>query len=707
MISWLKRAPVWGIIALYALWALLYAAATPPLEASDELWHMGMVNHIADTGTLPVQQPGTDTPYEQEGSQPPLYYLLSAALVARIDRSDFAALSAPNPHTKAGIALAGDNKNLVLRPPAEVASSGAALAVLVLRGFSILLGAGTIYAVYRAALTFLPPSAALLAAGITAFNPMFLFIAASVNNDNLVTFLNSLIVWQVLTTVQAGFAWRRSLLIALLFALASLSKLSGLVLAPFIALAGLVVVYRSGWHRRAWAGLFVLGGSMVAVWAALGAWWYVRNITLYGELFGTQTMVAVAGPRLEPFSATTLLAEFEGFRIAYWGLFGAVNILTWPGFYIVMDALVVLAALGLLLRLRSRPQERVPLLLLTLLVATGAFSVIAWTAQTYASQGRLLFPVSAATSTLLAAGWHYYHRRAVWGIAPLMLFALAVPVFSIAPRYAPPPRAQAAPPDAQPVYADWGDIALVGYSIPQQRYAPGADVPVTVVWRVDAVSPENYSLFLHALGPQGEVIGKIDTYPGGGTLQTRLWQPGYYTDHYRLPIDADAAGAFRLRVQVGWYRYPSQERLAASDETGQTIPVVALDAGGFADGRPQSLENATPAAHVFGPLRLEGYTLEGAALSLLWYAEASPAEDYIVFVQAVDDNGIVGQGDAPPDLPTRYWRPGERYVTQHTISSAPAGVYPLLIGWYRLPDFQRLPTARGDGAYELTQWTTR
>jgi spore maturation protein SpmB len=704
MISWLKHSPVRGIIMLYVLWALVYAAATPPLEASDELWHMGMVSYIADTGSLPVQQPGTETAYKQEGSQPPLYYLLSAALVAGIDRSDFSAISMPNPHAKAGIALAGDNKNLVLRPPSGAAASGTALAVALLRGFSILLGAGTVYAVYRAALICLPVQAALLAAGVTAFNPMFLFIAASVNNDNLVTFLNSVIVWQMLATLQAGFEWRRSLFIALLFALASLSKLSGLVLAPFIATAGLVTVYRSGWPRRAWAGLFMLGGSMVVVWAVVGAWWYVRNITLYGELFGTQTMVAVAGPRLEPFSLTTLLAEFEGFRIAYWGLFGAVNILTWPGFYLVMDVLVVLAGLGLALRLWRRPAERALLLLLTLLVTTGAVSVIAWTAQTYASQGRLLFPVSAATSTLLAAGWHYFSRRAVWGVVPLMLVALAVPVLSIAPRYVPPPRTQAAPAGVQPVYADWGDIALVGYHIPQQRYAPGDDVPVTVVWQVEATSAENYSLFLHALAPNGEVIGKIDTYPGGGTLQTRLWQPGYYADHYRLPLDTTASGAFRLRVQVGWYRYPSQQRLAASDETGQMLEAVALDAGGFADARPQSLENATPASHTFGPLRLESYSLEGLTLRLLWQADSTPDENYIVFVQAVDDNGIVGQGDAPPDLPTLYWRPGERYVTQHTISPVPAGTYPLLIGWYRLPDFQRLPTARGDGAYELTQW---
>jgi hypothetical protein len=57
--------------------AVLYSVSTPIFEASDEVSHYAVVQHIADTGTLPVQQPGVKSPWEQEGSQPPLYYLVS------------------------------------------------------------------------------------------------------------------------------------------------------------------------------------------------------------------------------------------------------------------------------------------------------------------------------------------------------------------------------------------------------------------------------------------------------------------------------------------------------------------------------------------------------------------------------------------------------------------------------------------------------
>ena len=80
--------------------------------------------------------------------------------------------------------------------------------------------------------------------------------------------------------------------------------------------------------------------------------------------------------------------------------------------------------------------------------------------------------------------------------------------------------------------------------------------------------------------------------------------------------------------------------------------------------------------------------------------------DYTVFVQVLDDaNKVVGQGDAPPDMPTHYWRAGEQFLTQHTIAypQAPAsGNYCLVVGWYKPDDFSRLDTDSPDDAYVLT-----
>src|SRR5262249_21656043 len=160
----------------------------------------------------------------------------------------------PNPHAKAGVPGASDNKNLVLHDSPHPPLEKTALAVFVARLFSIALGTITVYAVYASARLIASENVALLAAGLTAFNPMFLFITASVNNDNLVMALNSVIIWQMLVMLRDGFNMRRSLLLAILIALTSLSKLSGLVLIPVVILAALWLVSR----QRNWRGLITL-----------------------------------------------------------------------------------------------------------------------------------------------------------------------------------------------------------------------------------------------------------------------------------------------------------------------------------------------------------------------------------------------------------------------------------------------------------------
>jgi hypothetical protein len=81
----LERAAAAAITAAAFLLFALYSVATPLFEASDELWHYPMVWHFATGGGLPIQrasQRDDEAPWRQEGSQPPLYYWIAAALSA-------------------------------------------------------------------------------------------------------------------------------------------------------------------------------------------------------------------------------------------------------------------------------------------------------------------------------------------------------------------------------------------------------------------------------------------------------------------------------------------------------------------------------------------------------------------------------------------------------------------------------------------------
>jgi 4-amino-4-deoxy-L-arabinose transferase-like glycosyltransferase len=710
-----------GLLIVFVVLCAGYAWATPPFEASDELWHVGAINYIADTGSLPVQQIGVETAWEQEGSQPPLYYLISAALIAPIDRSDFDSMRQPNPHVIAGVPGAMGNKNLVLHESAHPPLVQTVLAVYILRLFSIVLGCVTITAVYQTAAMLNTQSRdfPLAAAGLAAFNPMFIFITASVNNDNLVTALNSLLIWQMLVLLREGLSTRRGMFMALLVAAASLTKLSGLVMILVVGLAALW----AAWRTRNWRGLFTLGTLMGAAWLLLAGWWYARNLTLYGELFGTSTMVAVAGAREGGFTFNTLLSEFQGFRFAYWALFGAVNIMTFRWFYDVMDMVTIVALTGLglsLWRSRRTVEALIPLLLLSAAVLLGIIGVIGWTAQTYASQGRLLFPYIAAISSLLALGLfallnsiRSMKNKPSLFLVPVValgIFALIVPFASIAPEYALPAVLERVPDSARQVYARFGDVALVGYETPDMRYAPGDTLPITVYWQVIERSDRDLSLYLHALTSEGEELGKIDSYPGGGRLRTTTWMPdAIYADSYAIFLSDQAVDPSRLRVQVGWRDNASGELVEAADPNGQSISSVMLDAGAIAVPQViQSDADLTPVPNVnFGGLMLlTGYHLQANQLTLAWKPLNAPPADYTVFVQVLDGaNTVVGQGDAPPDMPTHYWRAGESFLTRHTLGYPqvpPSGNYRLVVGWYRPDDFSRLDSDSPDDAYVLT-----
>src|SRR5690606_6727335 len=120
----------------------------------------------------------------------------------------------------------------------------------------------------------------------------------------------------------------------------------------------------------------------------------------------------------------------------------------------------------------------------------------------------------------------------------------------------------------------------------------------------------NLSLYLHAVDDAGEVIGRIDSFPGGGTLQTTRWQAGaIYPDRYDIPLER-STGQTRLRVQVGWWHYASEDVVSPQDEAGNALESVMLDVGGFA-GDVETLPLATPVDGVaFGDrIALRSFTL--------------------------------------------------------------------------------------------------
>ena len=120
-----------------------------------------------------------------------------------------------------------------------------------------------------------------------------------------------------------------------------------------------------------------------------------------------------------------------------------------------------------------------------------------------------------------------------------------------------------------------GQITLVGVRSRAQRYAPGQAVTLDLAWRAERRPEADYTVFMHLRrADDGAQIAALDSPPQNGAAPTSGWMPGQViTETRAVPIPSDAPiGDYD--VIIGWYRYPSFERLTIDGE-GTTEYIAA------------------------------------------------------------------------------------------------------------------------------------
>jgi 4-amino-4-deoxy-L-arabinose transferase-like glycosyltransferase len=389
------------IVAVFLVLSALYHTATPPLEAPDEAGHVNIVLYLKEHRRLPVADRLEDALIvNQELVQPPLYYILGALITAPIDTANARAFFMPRPNAPSGRAdIAGPKNSWIPGGDRSFPYRNTMLAIALLRLLSMLMGLGTVVGTYHVALAIKPGDvrAARFAAALVAFNPMFLFIANSVNNDNLATVLVTLCLLLVLRDLDRPLRLRRSVDLGILMGAAILAKLSALVVVPVVILGQL-------WRapgRRALAALLVTSGCAVGVCG----WWMLRNRLLYGDWLGLHNFQALSRMTRARVQPLALVREWSGFIKSYWGVFGAFNVIFPESvyrFFYLLTGVGIAGAVAVLVRGRSALPRGV--VLLALLSLTNLIAVMYWTSRVWGSQGRLMFPAIASTAVLFAVG---------------------------------------------------------------------------------------------------------------------------------------------------------------------------------------------------------------------------------------------------------------------------------------------------------------
>jgi uncharacterized membrane protein len=404
-----------------------YAVLTPLWQVPDEPAHYNYVRSLAEGQGFPVLEKGdydqehlrrltsegfptelSVEALEYEDHQPPLYYLLAT--------------------------------------PIYLLSDGA---VVVLRTFSVLLGAGLLVIAFGTVRAIFPtrPELALMAAAFIAFIPQHLTMTAGVNNDVLAEVFVGGTLWALVVYVRGGqerasepgAQGERPWHVGLLLAGALLTKTTAYIVVGVAVGAIAIRWYR---EKRDWPWMARQLAWTVLPALLLSAPWFIRNGLTYGWYdplgLARHDAVVEGQPRSYEWLADHGWVGLIGRLVrttfqSFWGQFGWMAVPLPRRFYQGLALLSVILMASFLVWLISRRRSYVtgpliahPISLLAL-SALLTFLAYGWYNLTYVQhQGRYLYPALIPLATAAALGLDTVARLLPAGLRPWVMEAFFV-----------------------------------------------------------------------------------------------------------------------------------------------------------------------------------------------------------------------------------------------------------------------------------------
>ena len=74
---------------------------------------------------------------------------------------------------------------------------------------------------------------------------------------------------------------------------------------------------------------------------------------------------------------------------------------------------------------------------------------------------------------------------------------------------------------------------LAGLDLPQTQVKAGEGLDLTLYWQATTTLDKSWTVFVHLLDDDGQIVSQQDQIPGGGQFPTTGWLPDeYLTDAY-------------------------------------------------------------------------------------------------------------------------------------------------------------------------------
>lgn len=693
----------------------------PALATPNELLNYEYISVMRQIRGLPNRGLVDSEIRYTEWHQPPVYFTLAAlvGLAIPVERSP---VNPPPPiEVETNPSYLGTHRGN-LNPTVHITPQNFPMLYTSRLG-AMFMGLISLALLYRVTSRLYTPGVGLLITSLLAFQPNFIHLSASVNNDMPLTAVTTLIMAAAAWVIARDQGPVAFLGLGLLAGLALLTKANGAFTLAFIGAAGLAQL----WRHRDWRCTLASAGLALVGIAALWSPWLTLNTMRMKDTLGMAGSLPVKDVlTLNPLTFAVLRPHLYEIWRSFWLDWSAGQVGYAPDWvYGVAGAALLAGLLGWAKR-PSRPEPAfVPfaVLLGALGISYLYFAVKALMVSGVGfivPEGRWLLPAMPGLAWFAGVGWARWwsprwRERATTGAALLVMgFGVGLALWLLPQLY---PQAWPLRDAAQAMdnvgIAYNGDLELLGAALPESVTA-GELVDLTLDWRALTDVPVDYTVSaqLLAVGADGWTPLEIqNSYPGSGLNPTQGWSADdIYRDKVALRPQGALAGPTQTAVAVWVWQGDAQAAMTRAGEP-LTTPFVLWTTTRPAVPLPPVANLPAPALFAEW-VELVGVetavTPAGVALTLWWRARQDAPADYTVFVHGVDAAGqVAAQADGTPNRghsPTRLWRAGDVVRDERLLVGVGNGR--VLIGLYDPLTGARLPATQAgmvlpDDAYAV------
>ncbi|MAS33840.1 MAG: hypothetical protein CL610_07530 [Anaerolineaceae bacterium] len=531
---------------------ILLPVITQPTWVDHEADFFNVTHFLLRYGHMPTAQDFVDQPGAAiQATQPPLYYLLTAPLLLPLDTQQ----PVPPPDQPANICFGWTGINQTYptvndRYWYDYSWQSPATIRMLLRGFNIVLTSLAIVVLYSTVRRIIPNKrgAALLAAGIMAFEPTTLMFTTYIGNEALL-----LLIVAVHLYAAVRIAGSRTLnvrdwaLLGTTSVLAILTRLNGwalLLLTGLILLASIRTYLSVSISPKTRKRIFLLGGAMIVTILGIMAINWLTIGSPFGRYAELEEVLAAALPNfLSPkalWYGTTAIMQHTGVYsyLSPLGFLDRPRLITAFGWFSLMTIVVALVGFGLWWR-RKAVHWKIPTfllaavasgVLLVLLRNSAAFSLTTPDSSTliYAPL-RYYLPALPPAAILIAIGLTQIRFAAIAGVVLMFSWVIAGAVNALnLPVYDQPSREAVIVQSPDPSQAN--EITHFDESLPQllsyQMNIAATDgvLDLTLITQAARPMPANYAARVRLTAPAGNEVA-CQFQLANGVYPSMVWQP--------------------------------------------------------------------------------------------------------------------------------------------------------------------------------------